>query len=191
MTSDDRILITRILKQNDQRAYSELVNRYQSRLRYSLRQLTGWDEALADDLAQDTFIKAFKNLGSFKGESQFYTWLYRIAYREFASYKRALKPVAPLPEILTEILPDTHHANPMTDVNTHRDLAHALAQLPYEQAASLHLHLHCEFTQQEVADIMGAPLGSVKSHLLRGKNTLRVLLSSWQTNASDKGAKQA
>lgn len=187
MTSDDRILIARILKQNNQRAYSELVNRYQSRLRYSLRQLTGWDEALADDLAQDTFIKAFKKLASFKGESQFFTWLYRIAYREFASYKRALKPVAPLPESL----PDTHHANPMTEVNTHRDLAHALAQLPYEQAASLHLHLHCEFTQQEVADIMGAPLGSVKSHLLRGKNTLRVLLSSWQTNASDKGAKQA
>lgn len=188
MTSDDRILIARILKQNDQRAYSELVNRYQSRLRYSLRQLTGWDEALADDLAQDTFIKAFKKLPSFKGESQFYTWLYRIAYREFASYRRALKPTDPLTETLTEMLPDTHQGNPMTEVNAHRDLAHALAQLPYEQAASLHLHLHCEFTQQEVADIMGAPLGSVKSQLLRGKNTLRVLLSSWQTPASKKEA---
>ena len=88
MTTDDRVLIDRILSTNDQRASAELVNRYQSRMRYSLRQLTGWDQALADDLAQETFIKAFRSLRAFKGKSQFYTWLYSIAYRVYASHYR-------------------------------------------------------------------------------------------------------
>ena len=176
MTSDDRALIARVLTNNDQRAYRELVNRYQSQLRYSLRQLTGWDESLADDLAQETFIKAFKNLDKFRGDAKFYTWLYRIAYRQFASYYRSRKPTEPLSD--TEIEHSSHH--PTTKTELQRDIAKALAQLPPDQAMALHLHLHREHTHQEVADIMDSPLGTVKSHIQRGREKLKVLLSEWQ-----------
>ena len=180
MDRDDRILIGRILGRRDQRAYTELVNRYQSRLRYSLRQLTGWDEALADDLAQETFINAFKNLSSFKGDSQFYTWLYSIAYRVFANHYRSQRS----PGSLADNAVDSEIRLGMTADELHRDLAKSLAQLSPEQAAGLHLHLHCEFTHSEIADIMNLPLGTVKSHIQRGKDRLRDLLSAWNTNAS-------
>ena len=180
MTTDDKILIARILTQKDQRAYAELVSRYQSRLRYSLRQLTGWDEALADDLAQETFIKAFKNLGSSKGDAQFYPWLYSIAYRAFASHYRSRKPTEPLPE--NELNLEVDQTSNADDL--HRDFANALAQLPPDQAMGLHLHLHCEFTHQEIAEIMSTPLGTVKSHIQRGKEKLKVLLSEWNASVS-------
>ncbi|MDM3871170.1 sigma-70 family RNA polymerase sigma factor [Porticoccus sp. W117] len=180
MTNDDRTLIARVLTANDQRAYRELVNRYQSQLRYSLRQLTGWDEALADDLAQETFIKAFANLSSFRGDANFYTWLYRIAYRQFASYYRSRKPTEPLSEN-----EDDHEGHtPAGETDLHRDISRALAQLPPEQAMALHLHLQREHTHQEISQIMDSPLGTVKSHIQRGREKLKVLLSAWQTTVT-------
>ena len=179
MTCDDTTLIARVLTSNDQRAYRELVNRYQSQLRYSLRQLTGWDESLADDLAQETFIKAFKNLHKFRGDARFYTWLYRIAYRQFASHYRSRKITEPLPDAEEE-----HNSHqPIGTTELHRDIAGALAQLPPDQAMALHLHLHREHTHREIADIMDSPLGTVKSHIQRGRKRLKVLLSEWQAAA--------
>ena len=71
---DYKNLIDRIVENNDHRAFEELMKRYQSQIRYSLRQLTGWDEALADDLAQETFIKAYRSLHQFRGDAKFFTW---------------------------------------------------------------------------------------------------------------------
>ena len=65
MSISDQALIDRVIKDDNHLAFAELVKRYQSQLRYSLRQLTGWNEALADDLAQETFIKAYRAIASF------------------------------------------------------------------------------------------------------------------------------
>ena len=86
MEIDDQTLINRVVKQGNQRAFAELVKRYQSQLRYSLRQMTGWNEALADDLAQETFIKAYQALPGFRAEAKFSSWLYRIAYNQMVSH---------------------------------------------------------------------------------------------------------
>ena len=80
MNPTDQALIDAVVKEGSHRAFAELVKRYQSPLRYSLRQLTGWNEALAGDLAQETFIKAHSALSSFQGKAKFSSWLYRIAY---------------------------------------------------------------------------------------------------------------
>ena len=186
MATDDRTLVARILTQGDQRAYAELVRRYQSRLRYSLRQLCGWDEALADDLAQEAFIKAFRNLASYRGHSQFFTWLYSIAYRVFLSHRRAQKPTEPLDEAAA----DANAPDLGSETALHRDFSRALQSLPLEQAVALHLHLHCEFTHGEIADIMGSPLGTVKSHIQRGREKLKTLLSSWQDSVPLQEAQQ-
>lgn len=173
----DQALIDRAIKLNDRHAFSELIKRYQSQLRYSLRQLTGWDEALADDLAQESFIKAFKNLAKFRGDAQFYTWLYTIAYREFANYCRSKKPEEPL-TLLAE------QEAPTINKDLHRDMAKALQQFKPQQRSVLHLHLHCEYSQQEIATLMDIPLGSVKSLILRGKDQLKSSLSDWNTEAN-------
>ena len=77
---DDTILIELAVNKNDQRAYGELVNRHQSNLRYSMRQLTDWNEALADDLVQDAFVQAFKQLHKFRNKAKFSSWLYCETY---------------------------------------------------------------------------------------------------------------
>ena len=71
MHRTDQDLIKAVVKEDSHTAFAELVKRYQSPLRYSLRQLTGWNEALADDLAQETFIKAHRALAGYKGKAKF------------------------------------------------------------------------------------------------------------------------
>lgn len=177
MSVDDSTLIGRVLNENDQRAFAELVKRYQSQLRYSLRQITGWDHALADDLAQETFIKAYKSLHQFRGEAKFFTWLYRIAYHCFLAHRRSLKPEDPLEDDAD--FPDNGY-DPGAAADLHRDLARAMRVLSPEQRMALHLHLHRELTHEEVAEIMNCPLGTAKSHIQRGREKLKEQLDSWR-----------
>ncbi|MBK6393749.1 MAG: sigma-70 family RNA polymerase sigma factor [Betaproteobacteria bacterium] len=75
----DAELIARAVVGDDRHAYAELVRRHQSAVRACLRRLTAGNHALADDLAQETFVLAWRNLKSFRQEARFSTWLYRIA----------------------------------------------------------------------------------------------------------------
>ena len=72
-------LIARVVVQDDRHAFAELVRRHQSAVRATLRRLTAGNHALADDLAQETFVLACRNLKSFRQEARFSTWLFRIA----------------------------------------------------------------------------------------------------------------
>src|SRR5207237_9871134 len=81
-----------------QHAFGELVGRHQSPVRGLLRQLVRADVELADDLAQETFIRAYKNIGSFRGEAKFSTWLYRIAYNVFRENARKRKELVGIDE---------------------------------------------------------------------------------------------
>ena len=87
----DQMLIQSVVASKSHNAFASLVKRYQSGLRYSLRQITGGDEMLADDIAQETFIKAFKSIAMFNGQSKFSSWLYRIAYNLFISHHRVAR----------------------------------------------------------------------------------------------------
>ena len=176
MSLDDGALIDRARNAGDHRAFEELVKRYQSQMRYSLRQLTGWDEALADDLAQETFIKAYTSLRQFRGDAKFYTWLYRIAYNCFLAHQRGRKPEV----ALDESHEDLHSRTEDGVSDLHRDFAKALQEFPPQQRMALHLHLHREMTHEEIAELMDAPLGTVKSHIQRGRERLRERMASWQ-----------
>src|SRR4249920_1543523 len=87
----DAQLIARVVVQDDRHAFSELVRRYQSAVRSTLRRLTAGNHALADDLAQETFLLAYRNLKSFRQEARFSTWLYRIATNAFLADARKRK----------------------------------------------------------------------------------------------------
>src|SRR5258708_7858011 len=93
----DAQLIARVLVQDDRHAFGELVRRHQSAVRTTLRRLTGGNHALADDLAQETFLLAYRNLRSFRQEAKFSTWLYRIGYNAFLADARKMKEL-PLPD---------------------------------------------------------------------------------------------
>jgi|SRR5450755_1723164 DNA-directed RNA polymerase specialized sigma24 family protein len=93
----DSQLIARIVVSDDRHAFSELVRRHQSSVRATLRKLAGGNAALADDLAQEAFLLAYRNLKSFRQDAKFSTWLYRIAYNVFLADARKIKEL-PMPE---------------------------------------------------------------------------------------------
>jgi RNA polymerase sigma-70 factor (ECF subfamily) len=186
-------LINLAVSNNDQNAFGELVKRNQTSVRHSLRQLSNWNEALADDLAQETFIQAYKGLHRFNQKSKFSSWLYRIAYNQFLQHCRsnqAQKNYAEFEEVedLEQIHGETESAHSSSQTSGNRlasnqlqtQLANLLDQLEPERRSVLHLLLHRQCTQQEIATIMTLPLGTVKSHITRGRAILQKQLAHWQ-----------
>ncbi len=94
MDFSDADLIARVLAHEDQNAFGELVRRHQSPVRAFLARMARGDAHLADDLAQETFLKAWKKLHSFRGNSRFSTWLFGIAFNEFRDAARRRKELA-------------------------------------------------------------------------------------------------
>jgi len=111
---EDNVLVELAVSDNDQNAFAELVDRHQSNLRYSMRQLTDWNEALADDLTQEAFIQAFKELHRFRKQAKFSSWLYRIGYNTFLQHVRRKK-------LDTESLDERASDRYADDVNIHRE----------------------------------------------------------------------
>jgi RNA polymerase sigma-70 factor (ECF subfamily) len=145
------------------------VGRHQSAVRGLLRRLTSGDEALADDLAQQVFVTAWRKLSTWRGGARLSTWLYRIAWNAWASQARRAAPAEP---------PPPEPPRPAEDaVLDHRDLARALGQLRPEERAALAVTYGQELTHQEAADLLGCPLGTLKTNVLRGKEKLRRLLA--------------
>lgn len=167
----------------DGAAFGRLVERHQGVVRGFLRRLTQ-DEALADDLAQEVFLRAFQKIAQYRGAGRFRSWLLGIAYREFAAHHRKQRRWAGLfggrsaRNSWERCEPEPEgETPPLEDVAVDAMLlTRALDQLagPVREAILL-----CEvygFSHGEVAALTGAPLGTVKSHVNRGRKRLMRLL---------------
>ena len=108
---NDIKLVTQVAVFGNKRAFDSLLRKYQSQVRRFLLSLTLGDRQLADDLAQETFIKAYANIGKFRGLSSFSTWLMRIAYNTHYDYRRRLKPWLTSSALPTRPLTTWHSAN--------------------------------------------------------------------------------
>ncbi|HZP59698.1 MAG TPA: sigma-70 family RNA polymerase sigma factor [Opitutaceae bacterium] len=177
MTPSDPELITRVIVNGDRAAFGELVLRHQSAVRLFLRQLTRGDAALADDLAQETFLQAYRGLGRFRGESAFSTWLLGIAHNHWRNARRRQREIAW--EAAEFPAPEENVPSPAAAAELKQDLAAALKQLDSDEQTALHLFYQQGLTHPEIAAVAGWPLGTVKTHLARGKEKLRHLLASW------------
>ncbi|HET9975829.1 MAG TPA: RNA polymerase sigma factor [Burkholderiaceae bacterium] len=159
--------------------FEGLVRAHQSRVRQQLRRLTGGDAALADDLAQETFVLAWRHIGSFRGDAKVSTWLYRIAYNAWLAQRRGAREHEPLDE--DEPPPHATAAPGLEGAALQRiDVNRALAALPEAERVAL---IHCfqlDLTHAEAAEVLGWPLGTLKSHVARGKARLREMLAAWQ-----------
>ena len=175
MELTDADLIARVLVDDDQHAFGELVRRHQSAVRGLLRQLTRTDLALADDLAQDTFVRAFKHIRSFRGEARFSTWLYRIAYNCFREDARRRKELVGIDEEQLQA-----EADPQTvDPGLRHDLMHALNLLPLRERSAVLLCCQNGLSHDEAARVLDIPLGTVKTNVLRGREKLKKMLAAW------------
>lgn len=158
-------------------AFTRLVRLHQSSVRAFLRRLAGGDAALADDMAQEVFMKAYLKIRSFSGEGTFGGWLYRIAYRYFLDDYRKKKRRQNLSDI-GGTTANIIQISPVFDLKL--DLERALAGLKLEERTAITLCLSEGLSHTEAADIMDMPLGSVKSHIVRGREKLKITLKIWQ-----------
>ncbi len=178
MSLTDADLVARVLLDDDHHAFSELVRRHQSAVRGLLRNLTRADVALADDLAQETFLKAYKNIRSFRGEAKFSTWLYRIAYNCFREEARKRKELVGIDETQLEAEQDPGTVDPAL----RQDLAHALQLLPLHERTAVLLCCQNGLSHDEAARVLEIPLGTVKTNVLRGREKLKKTLAVWSNN---------
>lgn len=162
----DFALVTQVTMMGNRRAFDQLVVRYQSPVRRFFLHQTLGDEPLSDDLAQDTFIKAWRNIGSFRAMSSFQTWLMRIAYNVFYDYVRSRKTTSDIDNV----------AEPMTYGNSNpslqMDLYHALSLLKPDERTCITLQLVDGYKIDQIAKITDMKEGTVKSILFRGKEKL-------------------
>ena len=175
MSLTDADLVARVLLDADQHAFSELVRRHQSAVRGLLRQLTRGDAALADDLGQEAFLKAFKNIRSFRGEAKFSTWLYRIAYNCFREEARKRKELVGIDETQLEREQDPQTVDPAL----RHDLAQALQLLPLHERSAVLLCCQNGLSHDEASRVLDIPLGTVKTNVLRGREKLKKTLAEW------------
>src|SRR5450432_378004 len=176
----DQQLIARVVVSDDRHAFSELVRRHQSAVRATLRKLTSGNHALADDLAQETFLLAYRNLKSFRQEARFSTWLYRIAYNAFLGDARKMKEL-PLPEDTDALAPvDALERQSLArGAALSIDLERAMVVLSDAERAAIVQCYHNDLTHEEAALVLGWPVGTVKTHILRAKDKLRTRLGAW------------
>lgn len=179
MTTDIS-LVAQVAVFGNKRAYDELVRRYQSPVRRFFLSQTLGDSQLSDDLAQDTFIKAYTNIRSFKGLASFQTWIMRIAYNVFYDHCRS-KRLEVSGERNDEkqnerqLYSLTSNHSPLTS-EIKMDLYAALALLKPDERTCITLQLIDGYDIAGIAKITGLKDGTVKSHLSRGKEKLATYL---------------
>jgi len=159
-------------KAGDNVAYGRLVMLYQSPLRAFLRRLTRGHHALADDLAQDTFLQGYIQLEQYRGESSLQSWMMGIGYRLFLQHVRKDKRRRELMEGIEET-----RASPLSYDDKRFDLERAMTHLSANERAAITLNSQEGLTHEEIAKAMDMPLGSVKSHIKRGRDKLKAVLS--------------
>jgi RNA polymerase sigma-70 factor (ECF subfamily) len=172
----DSDLIVRVVAANDRAAFGELVRRHQSAVRQFLRHLTRGDAAQADDLAQETFVHAWRGLARFRGAASFSTWLLGIAHNQWRNARRRTRGHTPF-EAQHEAELAVSSAAPLADLQ--QDLSAALQQLDADEQLALHLAYQQGLSHSEIAALLDWPLGTVKTHLARSKEKLRQLLAAW------------
>jgi RNA polymerase sigma-70 factor (ECF subfamily) len=165
---NEALIVTRAALLGDRKAFSQLVEAYQSPIRRFFINLTGGDEELSKDLAQETFIKAWLHIGSFRAVAKFSTWLYRIAYNSFYDYMREKKQDS---GVSVETISDSVEAE-TSDVGFSIDFARALTKLKEDERTAMLLFYMEDQTIAKISAIMNCPAGTVKSHLHRGKEKL-------------------
>lgn len=152
--------------------FAEHVSETQGALRRFLCTLCCGDSALADDIAQETYIKAYLALDSFRGGSSFGTWIHRIACNEFISNRRRYRPCAPLPEAERQTGGDEADG-----AFRYQALYAALARLGDRERTVVTLYYLEGYASREIADATGMSDTAVRQTLSRARGHMRELLN--------------
>ena len=140
--------------------------------------MTRGDAHLADDLAQETFVKAWRKLHTYRGSARFSTWLFGIAFNEFRTVARQRKELAS--EDIEESQSEAAQSAADSVSRLRLDLTEALKQLNSNERAAIVLCCQNGLSHEEAAQVLDCPLGTVKTNVLRGKEKLKRRLQGYQ-----------
>ena len=179
MTWTDEELVAKSIG-GDAESFNELILRWERPI-YALAYRTIGREEDARDVCQETFLRAFRGLPAFRGQAKFSSWLYRIALNLCRDWMRRERrtPVVQAPEDmdLLELAAATEPSESIEDLVARKDLTRAvervMATLPDEQRTAILLKEYHGLTFQEIADLVGCPLSTVKTRLYQGLVVLR------------------
>ena len=164
----------------DTDSFNQLIKRWEKPI-YALAYRSLGREEDARDVCQETFLRAFRALDGFKGQAKFSSWLYRIALNLCRDWVRRQRraPVVAAPEgvDLVELAGEGDGAESLDDIVSRADLSRAVARamrnLPEEQRTAVVLKEYHGLTFQEIAELLGCPLSTVKTRLYQGLTVLR------------------
>ncbi len=173
MSAEDQLIARS--RGGDTHAFDLLVERYQDRVYDLAYRITG-HHADAQDAAQESFVKAYRSLRTFRGEASFSTWLHRIAVNAALDAVRRRPPASQAPIEGAGVSLD-----PLADqaerVEARERIHHAIAALPLEQRVVVTLRDVQGWSYEEIAVIVEIPVGTVRSRLARGREALRAALA--------------
>ena len=180
---ENDINIINLVKKGDSRAFDILVVKYQDRLTYSVYKFCK-DLELSQDITQEAFVKAFRNIDKFRGESSFYTWIYRIAINTAKNYfsNKSRGAETYNEDILDTALSDMslNSDNPETLLAAEemKDAVNqAFQNLPDEIRSTLSLREYDGLSYEEIAKVQNCPIGTVRSRIFKGRELINETFS--------------
>jgi RNA polymerase sigma-70 factor, ECF subfamily len=190
MTWTDEELVARSIG-GDSESFNELVLRWERPI-YALAYRTIGREEDARDVCQETFLRAFRALPGFRGQAKFSSWLYRIALnlcRDWIRRERRAPIVQPPEDVdVMELAAASEPSESIEDLVARKDLSRAVEKamslLPDEQRTAIVLKEYHGLTFQEIAELLGCPLSTVKTRLYQGLTVLRRELAKGETTRS-------
>ena len=193
----DAMLVERTVA-GDQRAFELLVIKYERRIQRLIGRMVR-DVDLVEDIAQETFIRAYRALGQFRGDAQFYTWLYRIAVNTAKKFLMDLKRNPTVSENFFKSVDDDETSpveNELTSPETpeavlaSKEIAQmvnsAMDALPEELRQAITLREIEGLTYEEIADAMSCPIGTVRSRIFRARDAISQKIRPMLENQSGK-----
>ena len=191
----DQLLVERA-QRGEKRAFELLVEKYQRKLARLLSRLVR-DPGEVEDVTQEAFIKAYRALPSFRGDSAFYTWLYRIGINTAKNYLVAMGRRTPTStEVDAEEAEGYEDGEQLRDINTPESLLltreigdtvnAAIESLPEELKSAIQLRELEGMSYEEIAKLMDCPIGTVRSRIFRAREAIAERLKPLLDNAADK-----
>ena len=191
----DRQLVERA-QRGDKHAFGLLVSKYQRKLSRLLSRFVK-DQAEVEDVAQEAFVKAYRALPSFRGDSAFYTWLYRIGINTAKNYLVAMGRRAPtITDFDSEEAGEFDGGDQLRDINTPESMLmtkqiantvnEAMRQLPEELRAAIQLREIEGLSYEEIAAAMNCPIGTVRSRIFRAREAIAERLRPLLDTQGDK-----
>ena len=180
---ENDINIISLVKKGDVRAFDILVVKYQDRLVYSVFKFFK-DFELSQDIAQEAFVKAFRNIDKFRGESSFYTWIYRIAINTaknyFSNKSRGAETYNEdvLDSALSDLSLNSDNPETLLAAEEMKDaINQAFQNLPDEIRSTLSLREYDGLSYEEIAKVQNCPIGTVRSRIFKGRELINETFS--------------